>query len=262
MAPRAGHAGNLRVAGARAVGARHLRRPEARAAAARRASRRDGAVHFAPARAPAPIAAFAFRSTPRSIDSIPASPTVIATPATSAAQLLAPHAPALAGAHFGDPHRAAGHGHDVFRSSPRRRARIRRAVSSRQRSPARSACCSTPTSSRAAATVRSETWIVGDRDIGMTDWADDRLREALTGDRQLLTGRRDTPLAVHVTRWPQAIPVYDRAIIALKAELPRCRPGSPLPATIWERLALAALLARAESAAARLAAGTSIATTS
>ena len=37
-------------------------------------------------------------------------------------------------AHFGDPHRAAGHGHDVFRSSPRRRARIRRAVSSRQRS--------------------------------------------------------------------------------------------------------------------------------
>ena len=85
--------------------------------------------------------------------------------------------------------------------------------------------------------ARSETWIVGDRDVGMTDWTDDRLREALAGDRQILTGRRDTPLAVHVTRWPQAIPVYDQTIVALKAGAPGAaglaRPRGQLSGNDW-----------------------------
>ena len=100
--------------------------------------------------------------------------------------------------------------------------------------------------------VRSESWIVGDRDLGMTTWADDRLREALTGDRQLLTGRRDTPLSVHVTRWSQAIPVYDRTILDLKRELPALPVWLALAGNYLGTIGIAALLVRAESAAARL----------
>jgi protoporphyrinogen oxidase len=101
--------------------------------------------------------------------------------------------------------------------------------------------------------MRSETWIVGDRDMGMTTWTDDRLRETLAGDRQLLTGRRDTPLAVHVTRWSQAVPVYDQAIVALKRELSALPAWLALAGNYLGTIGVAALLARAETAAARIA---------
>jgi oxygen-dependent protoporphyrinogen oxidase len=181
----------------------------------------------------------------------PAVATVIATPATSAAQLLAPHAPALAArmsairiaplvtvtmffaAHLDDvrgfgvlfPHacgvRSLGvlFNTDIF-------------------------------AGRGA--VRSETWIVGDRDVGMTTWTDDRLRETLTGDRQLLTGRRDTPLAARVTRWSQAVPIYDQTIVALKGELTTLPSWLALAGNYLGAIGVAALLAKAESAADRL----------
>ena len=89
----------------------------------------------------------------------------------------------------------------------------------------------------------------------MTTWADDRLREALTGDRQLLTGRRDTPLAVHVTRWQSGdsgLRPHDRRIC--KRELPALPAWLALAGNYLGTIGVAALLARAESAAARLAA--------
>ena len=191
----------------------------------------------------------------------PSVATVIATPATSAAQLIAPHAPVLAGrisairiaplvtvTMFFAPHVDDVRGFGVlfpYASGVR----------------ALGALFNTDIFA-GRGTVRSETWIVGDRDMGMTDWADDRLREALTGDRQLLTGRRDTPLAVHVTRWHQAIPVYDHAIIALKKELPALPAWLALAGNYLGTIGVAGLLARADSASARLAAGTSTVTTS
>jgi len=87
----------------------------------------------------------------------------------------------------------------------------------------------------------------------MTTWADDRLREALIGDRQLLTGRRDTPLAVHATRWRQAVPVYDRTIVALKKELPALPGWIALAGNYLGTIGVGALLVRAESAASRIA---------
>ena len=191
----------------------------------------------------------------------PSIATVIATPATSAAQLIAPHAPVLAGrisairmaplvtvTMFFAPHVDDVRGFGVlfpYASGVR----------------ALGALFNTDIFA-GRGTVRSETWIVGDRDIGMTDWADDRLREALTGDRQLLTGRRDTPLALYVTRWHQAIPVYDRAIIALKEELHALPAWLTLAGNYLGTIGVGGLLARAESASARLATGTSIVTTS
>jgi oxygen-dependent protoporphyrinogen oxidase len=99
---------------------------------------------------------------------------------------------------------------------------------------------------------RSETWIVGDRDVGMANWPDDRLLDALAGDRLLVTGRRDTPLAVHVTRWPEAIPIYDRAILTLKHALHHLPPWLSLAGNYLGTIGVAALLVRAEAAAARL----------
>ena len=188
-----------------------------------------------------------------SIDRLhPAIATVIATPATSAAQLLAPHAPALAArvssirvaplvtvTMFFDPHIDDVRGFGVL---------FPRASGVR----ALGALFNTDIFA-GRGSGRSETWIVGDRDAGMTNWTDDRLREALTGDRQLLTGRRDVPLAVHVTRWPEAIPIYDRTIVALREELPALPPWLALAGNYLGTIGIAALLGRGEAAARRLA---------
>jgi oxygen-dependent protoporphyrinogen oxidase len=181
----------------------------------------------------------------------PAVATVIATPAPSAAQLLAPHAPSLAErisairiaplvtvTTFFDPHLDDVRGFGVL---------FPRACGVR----ALGALFNTDIFA-GRGSVRSETWIVGDRDLGMTGWTDDRLREALAGDRQLLTGRRDTPLAVHVTRWRQAIPVYDQTIVALKRESSTLPGWLALAGNYLGTIGVGGLLARAESAAARL----------
>ncbi len=179
--------------------------------------------------------------------------TVIATPATSAARLLAPHAPDVAAriatvrvaslvtvTMFFDPHLDDVHGFGVLfprASGVRALGALFNTDIFAGRGPA-----------------RSETWIVGDRDVDMTSWPDDRLRETLAGDRQILTGRRDTPLAVHVTRWRQAIPVYDQTIVALKQELTALPAWLALAGNYLGTIGVGPLLARAESAATRLAA--------
>jgi oxygen-dependent protoporphyrinogen oxidase len=202
---------------------------------------------------------FSFNSAVDRLDSSIA--TVIATPATSATQLLAPHAPGVArliaairvaplvtATLFFDPHVDDVRGFGVL--FPRA-------------SGARALGVLFNTDIFAGrGTVRSETWIVGDRDVGMTNWTDDRLCEALAGDRQVLTGRRASPLAVRISRWPQAIPVYDHTIVALRNELPALPGWVALAGNYLGTIGVGALLARAESAAASLATGTSVAATS
>jgi protoporphyrinogen/coproporphyrinogen III oxidase len=100
--------------------------------------------------------------------------------------------------------------------------------------------------------ARSETWIVGDREPGMTGWSDDRLLRALAGDRLKATGRSAEPLSAHITRWPQAIPVYDRAVIRLSHDLPLLPPWLALAGNYLGTIGVAALLKRAASAAARI----------
>src|SRR5688500_12361967 len=99
--------------------------------------------------------------------------------------------------------------------------------------------------------VRSETWIVGDRGRGLTAVADDLLRDLLAHDRNTLCGRRQTPLSSHITRWPEAIPVYDRAIADLQLMVGTLPPGLALAGNYLGRIGVAALLSSADAAAAQ-----------
>lgn len=102
-------------------------------------------------------------------------------------------------------------------------------------------------------TVRSETWIVGDRDRELTTKADAELLELLERDRRLLTGRQQPPLYSHITRWPQAIPVYDNAIVAVQRQLHTLPGNIALAGNYLGRIGVAALLSVAEDAANRVA---------
>jgi oxygen-dependent protoporphyrinogen oxidase len=100
---------------------------------------------------------------------------------------------------------------------------------------------------------RSETWIVGDRDEGLTTRNDGELRRMLAEDRRRLTGRDDEPLSAHITRWPAAIPVYDHALLAVQDELASLPPWLALSGNYLGRIGVAALLDIACGAARRVA---------
>jgi len=178
-------------------------------------------------------------------------PTVVSTPAPAAARLVTTHAPELAGAighirlaalatvtMFVEPHPAdirgfgilfpsgAGinalgvlHNADIFAGRSR---------------------------------WRSETWIVGDRDQGITAWDDDRLVQMLAADRRRITGRDATPLSTHITRWPEAIPLYDAAIRKVVPALASLPPWLGVAGNYLGRIGVAALLEQAEVAADRV----------
>lgn len=101
--------------------------------------------------------------------------------------------------------------------------------------------------------VRSETWIVGDRDRRLTDHDDAALLARLEEDRRRVTGRVQQPLASHIIRWPRAIPVYDRAVAGVQQALPLLPTDIALAGNYLGRIGVAALLAVAEDAASRLA---------
>ena len=100
--------------------------------------------------------------------------------------------------------------------------------------------------------MRSETWIVGDRGRGLTTLPDQPLLDLLAHDRHALCGRRDPPLAANITRWPQAIPVYERAIADVQSGLDELPPDVALAGNYLGRLGVAALLSTAAEAAARV----------
>jgi oxygen-dependent protoporphyrinogen oxidase len=101
--------------------------------------------------------------------------------------------------------------------------------------------------------VRSETWIVGDRDRGLTDQSDAATLDQLAHDRHALTGRHQPALASHITRWPRAIPVYDQAIADVQRLLPSLPPDIALAGNYLGRIGVAALLSAGADAAGRIA---------
>jgi oxygen-dependent protoporphyrinogen oxidase len=100
--------------------------------------------------------------------------------------------------------------------------------------------------------VRSETWILGDRGRGITTLPDRQLLEMLAADRYVLCGRHATPLSSHITRWPGAIPVYDGTIGELPSVLEALPPGIALAGNYLGRIGVAALLQTSAGAAARV----------
>jgi protoporphyrinogen oxidase len=101
--------------------------------------------------------------------------------------------------------------------------------------------------------VRSETWIVGGRERGLTEESDAALIDHLARDRSALTGRVDAPLASHITRWPRAIPIYDQAIADVQRLLPALPAQVALAGNYLGRIGVAALLSGGADAANRIA---------
>lgn len=65
--------------------------------------------------------------------------------------------------------------------------------------------------------MRSETWIYGvPSGAGAAGLPDDAaLLASIAADRARVTGRESTPLAVSAHRWPEALPVYGPAVLAM-----------------------------------------------
>lgn len=192
---------------------------------------------------------FEFNRTIEAIDA--AVPTIIATGAAAAAELLSDRAPDVAArlrriraaslatvTLFFEPHPQDIHGFGVLfpeRSGAGALGVLFNADIFERRSD-----------------VRSETWIVGDRGRGLTALPDRHLLEMLAADRYVLCGRHATPLSSHITRWPQAVPVYDGSIAELQSTLDALPPGIALAGNYLGRIGVAALLRTAADAAARL----------
>jgi oxygen-dependent protoporphyrinogen oxidase len=72
--------------------------------------------------------------------------------------------------------------------------------------------------------LRSETWIYSGPSSLSTDGVDEEdFRRRLEADRALLTGRTERPVAVYITARPNALPLYDAAllkVVAIVEELP------------------------------------------
>jgi oxygen-dependent protoporphyrinogen oxidase len=101
--------------------------------------------------------------------------------------------------------------------------------------------------------TRAETWIVGDRDRRLTAWSDVELRAILAADRHRVTGRHAHPLATYITRWPQAIPVYDDAVRRVMDAQKMLPAWLALAGNYLGAIGVAALLRHAAAAADRLA---------
>jgi oxygen-dependent protoporphyrinogen oxidase len=178
-------------------------------------------------------------------------PTVVSTPAPMAAQLVEPHAPELAAAiarvrlaglvtvtMFFDPHPDDTHGFGILFPS---------GIGINALGVLLNADIFAGRSAR-----RSETWIVGDRDRDLTAWDDERLVQTLAADRRRLTGRDATPLSVHLTRWPAAIPVYNAALREVGPALASVPPWLALAGNYLGRIGVAALLEQGAAAADRV----------
>lgn len=193
---------------------------------------------------------FEFNATVDSIDND--TPTIVATGAASAARLVAPHAPQMAArlaavrvaalatlTMFFTPHDRDPHGFGVL--FPRASGMAALGV-----------LLNTDIFA-GRGSARSETWIIGDRDLRMTQWHDDKLHRAIAEDRFRLIGRRDEPLASRLTRWEQAIPIYDESIPGIDEAMASLPPWLALAGNYLGRIGVAALLDHAEAAAERLA---------
>jgi protoporphyrinogen oxidase len=101
-------------------------------------------------------------------------------------------------------------------------------------------------------TMRSETWIYGDLDPARLPGDDTETRSQLSNDREVLTGRREAPVATYVTRQIHALPVYDAAVLDAQAALAALPPHLAVAGNYAGRLGVSSLLDGASDAAARV----------
>jgi oxygen-dependent protoporphyrinogen oxidase len=173
----------------------------------------------------------------------PSRPTVVATNATGASRLVAPHAPEFARAAsritvapaspvtaFFEPTARDLHGFGVL--FPRAAGVTALGVRFNNDIFA------------GRGTLRSETWIYAG---GTGDAA--ALTAALCADRQVLTGRDAAPVAVYATIWPEAIPVYNTAVLDAAKALATLPPWLAVSGNYLGKIGVAGLLEVASDAA-------------
>ena len=94
--------------------------------------------------------------------------------------------------------------------------------------------------------LRSETWIFS----GGDDEADFERR--LEADRAVLTGRVERPVAVYITPRPNALPLYDTAVLKAAAAVEQLPPTFALAGNYLGSIGVSRLVDRGAAAAARL----------
>jgi protoporphyrinogen oxidase len=179
----------------------------------------------------------------------PGMPTVVATNARAAVPLIAPHAPALAKAIAAVPMNAIVTVTAFFEARPSDvhgfgvlfpRATGVGALGvlfNADIFPGRS-------------TLRSETWIYGSS--GQPAGLPANVDTQISRDREILTGRAESPVAIYATRREPALPVYSGAVLAVRERLGDLPAWLALAGNFVGRLGVGKLLDVAETAAARV----------
>jgi oxygen-dependent protoporphyrinogen oxidase len=94
--------------------------------------------------------------------------------------------------------------------------------------------------------AHAETWIFGGAlDGDIVGLGDDEIRETVLSDRERFYGKADTPLATHITRWPNALPHYSIELERTLALMPAPPPNISLVGNYLGRIGLAKICERA-----------------
>jgi oxygen-dependent protoporphyrinogen oxidase len=94
--------------------------------------------------------------------------------------------------------------------------------------------------------ARAETWIFGGAlDAEIVSLNDDAIKHLILGDRRRFYKKDDPPLAVHVTRWPSALPHYSVDLERNLPVLPQPPSNIALVGNYLGRIGLAKLVERA-----------------
>ncbi|HUF23543.1 MAG TPA: FAD-dependent oxidoreductase [Vicinamibacterales bacterium] len=179
----------------------------------------------------------------------PGVPVMVCTSAAAAAPLLAPHHPPLAGAAarirsaplvtataFFARHADDIRGFGVL--FPRGSARALGVLFNTEIFDGRGA-------------LRSERWIYGDAALAGAPARE--IDAAVQRDREQLTGRRDSPVALHAQGWTAALPIYDEAVAEAAKASATLPPWLGVCGNYLGRIGVSALVERAETEAARVA---------
>ena len=94
--------------------------------------------------------------------------------------------------------------------------------------------------------AHSETWILGGAlDPEVTNLHDDEITSTILADRARFYQQQDNPLAVHIKRWPSALPHYSIDLEKTLVKLPEPPPNIALVGNYLGRLGLAKIFERA-----------------
>jgi len=173
-------------------------------------------------------------------------PTIVATNATAAARLLAPHAPDFARA-TGRVRVAPASPVTAFFEPAARDLRGFGVLFPRGAGVTALGVRFNNDIFEGRGALRSETWIYAG---GAADAA--ALTAALRADRRVLTGTDTAPVAAYPTMWPEAIPVYNAAVLDAAKALATLPPWLAVAGNYLGKIGVAGLLDVAQDAADRL----------